>query len=115
MHCVLALQESLETVAVQEYVRELAICLATGGHSLRWDLDSAAGRRLAQLHDELCCLCTTKATSGLEAHRTFIKSPILPIAQSQNAADSSPNWLELGVSAILTIAASMCTCKLWSA
>ena len=84
---------------VQEYVRELAICLATGGQSLMWDLSSQAGRRLALLHEELCCLCATKANADMEAHRQFIRNPILPLADAQSpVADAKPDWLELGVS-----------------
>lgn len=94
---------------VQEYVRELAICLATGGQALMWDLDSKAGRRLTALHDVLCHLCAIKANADFEAHRMFVRNPILPVAERQSAkADNQLDWLELGVSCACAGAAQVC-------
>ena len=90
---------------LQEYVRELAICLVAGGQALMRDLKgSKPGRRLATLHDELCCLCAAKATADLDSHHDFVRRRILPAAETKDAAaadadaDAEPDWLELAVS-----------------
>ena len=86
----------------QEYVRELAICLVAGGQALMWDLKgSKPGRRLAALHDELCCLCAAKATADLDSHHDFVRRRIMPAAEDaaeETDASPEPDWLELAVS-----------------
>lgn len=84
---------------LQDYVRELGICLAIGGEALWWDMGCATGRRMATLHDELCLLCECKATADLESHTAFITSPLLPAIDGPSPAGrTDPDWLKLGVS-----------------
>lgn len=84
---------------LQDYIRELAICLAVGGDSLCTDLNNASGHRLTQLHGELCGLCSAKARLNLQAHRDFMSRPLLPMIQGEGAlSNQEPDWLDLGVS-----------------
>lgn len=84
---------------LQGYVRELAICLATGGEGVRWDVGSPTGQRMTALHNELCQLCACRAAADLEAHKAFVASPLLPALDSPTPAGRpDPDWLKLGVS-----------------
>ena len=84
---------------LQDYVRELAICLATGGEVLRWEVDSPTGLRMTALHNELCQLCACKATADMEGHKAFVGSPLLPgLNSSAPTRQADPDWLKLGVS-----------------
>ena len=84
---------------VQEYARELAICLATGGECLRHNLECATGRRLSQLMDELVSLCAAKARYDFKTYTAFVASSMLPaVGKEQDSPDMQQHWLELGVS-----------------
>ena len=78
---------------MQDYVREIAICLVLGGNSLRHSLEGPQGRRLMQLTDELCYTCIGRARVASEAHRKFLTHPVMPFSLSQK----EPDWLEIGV------------------
>ncbi len=87
------------TMIVQEYARELAICLATGGECLRHNLECATGRRLSQLMDELVSLCAAKARYDFKTYTAFVASSMLPaVGKEQDSPDMQQHWLELGVS-----------------
>ena len=99
--------------SLQDYVRELAICLAVGGDALRLDADNAIGQRMTTLRSELCQLCMAKASSDLESHRVFLTSRLMPVFQSPAPAAQEPNWLVLGVSMMLMQSSlKLCTCCL---
>lgn len=85
--------------SLQDYVRELAICMVLGGESLQHDLNNPNGIRLTQLHGELCALCSAKARCNLQAHRQFVSQPLLPTAPDTDASPK-PDWLTLAVSVI---------------
>lgn len=78
----------------QDYVRELAICLATGGDEVRWDVGSPTGQRMTALHNELCQLCACRAAADLESHKAFVASCLLPAHTPAGRAE--PDWLKLG-------------------
>ena len=100
---------------LQDYVRELGICLAIGGDALRGNIANANGQRMATLQAELCQLCTCKANIDLEAHRAFVASPLLPALHSSTSGGAAdPDWLQLGVSTADLQAAFTCHCKLMS-
>ena len=88
---------------LQDYMREFAICIATGGPGLKDDLSSDAGRRLLQLTAELARLCTTQAAADFQAYLQFMTKSVLPVEQQNTGCHGDsiikqPNWLKLAVS-----------------
>ncbi len=107
---------------MQEYVRELAICVALGGPRMRMDLASSTGRRLAGLIAEVSNLCAAKATADFQSYRTFAGGPMLPAPDSSQAPDDGnpsaessvePDWLELAVRKPLPLSCSCLFKQLW--
>ncbi len=75
----------------------MAICLATGGETLKHSLETASGQRLSLLMDELGSLCAAKATHDFQNYAAFMGHVVLPGADIEST-DTQSHWLQLAVS-----------------
>lgn len=75
----------------------MAICLATGGETLKHNLETASGQRLVTLMDELGSLCIAKATHDFQSYAAFVGHVLLPGADTEST-DTQSHWLQLAVS-----------------
>ena len=77
----------------------MAICLATGGETLKHNLESTSGQRLSLLMNELGSLCSAEATHDFQNYA------VLPGADTEST-DTQLHWLQLAVSIWFTIFSS---------
>ena len=75
----------------------MAICLATGGETLKHNLESTSGQRLSLLMDELGSLCSAEATHDFQNYAAFMGHAVLPGADTEST-DTQSHWLQLAVS-----------------
>lgn len=73
----------------QEYVRELAICIALGGPRLRNDLTCYTGRHLSGLIAEIAILLGARAKTDLQAYKSSTVISVLPLAERRQKADGA--------------------------
>ena len=85
---------------MQEYVREFAICLATGGASVKEDPYSEAAQRLGQLAAEQKRLFVTTATVDFKKYNRFMASGIQTSSMGSAFASQRSHWAQLAVSLV---------------
>ena len=95
---------------MQEYIREIAICLATGGQSVKDDPHSDAAQRLSQLAAEQKTMFVTTATADFKKYIWFMKQDMLTSSSAHpdhqhlsmgcEYASQQSRWVQLAVSLI---------------
>lgn len=78
----------------QDYAREVAICLAIGGETLKHNLETASGQRVSLLMDVLGSLCAAEATYDFQNYAAFMGHALLPGADTEST-DTQSHWLQL--------------------